>query len=130
MLPLLALAALALQENQERPVTTGPTPSSAVRLQLSGEFDIHFMSRDGSINEAGRVLNGNPLGEQLGTNMWAGRMSLRTDVEVKDKVSGVFEIENRSFDRGINHPFSSNQDLPPIPIDQAHINVPKFLLGG
>ena len=77
MLPLLALAALALQENQERPVTTGPTPSSAVRLQLSGEFDIHFMSRDGSINEAGRVLNGNPLGEQLGTNMWAGRMSLR-----------------------------------------------------
>src|ERR1043166_3599270 len=128
MLALLALSALAMQDNQERPVTAGPRPSSALRFQLSGDFDLHFVSRDGTINEAGRVLNGNPLGEQQGTNAWAGRFSLRSDVEVKDMVTGVFELQNRSFDRGINHPFSSGTDLPAIFIRQAYINVPDFLL--
>src|SRR5262249_13669051 len=63
-----------------------------------------------------------------GTNLWAGRLSLRTDVEVKDMVTGVFELQNRSFDRGINRPFSSGQDLPAILIHQGYANVPDFLM--
>jgi hypothetical protein len=131
MLALLAFSALAVPQEPppEGKVVTGRDRSSAILIQLSGDFDIHYMSRDGALNEAGRTLNGIP-GEQPSTNLWAGRMSLRTDVTVKDSVSGVLEIENRSFDRGINHPFSSSTDLPTILIDQAYIHVPDFMIRG
>lgn len=127
---LAILLAVALQEVPEGRVTTGPERSSAVRLEISGRLDVHYLSRDGALNEAGSVLNGGPPGGQATTNAWAGRMSLRADATVKDSVTGVLELENRSFEDGINEPFSSDPRTDTVLIRQGYIGVPDFLLRG
>ena len=130
MLLILAITAALQQEPPEGKIATGRERSSALLLQLSGKFDIHYASRDGALNEAGSVLNGGALGDQTATNAWAGRFTLRTDVTVKDSVTGVLELENRSFDGGLNRPFSSNPELNAILVEQAYIDVPDFLHRG
>jgi hypothetical protein len=130
MLSVLALAVALAQDPPEGKVTTGRDRSSALQLQFSGHFDLHYVSRDGALNEAGRVLNGLLRAEQPTTNAWAGRFSLRADVTVKDAVTGVLELENRSFDSGLNRPFSSGADLPTILIRQGYIDAPDFLVRG
>ena len=131
MFLILALAAaLQQQEPPEGKVAGGRERSSALLLQLSGRFDVHYASRDGALNEAGSVLNGGLLGDQSTTNAWAGRFTLRTDITVRDAVTGVLELENRSFDGGLNRPFSANPELDAILIEQAYIDVPDFLLRG
>jgi hypothetical protein len=129
MLPVL-LVALALQDSPDGKVTTGHDRFSAVRMELSGHFDLHYMSRDGELDEAGAVLNGGPAGERATMNAWAGRLSLRVDATVKDAVTGVLELENRSFERGLNTPFSSNPRTDTILVRQGYIDAPDFLARG
>lgn len=116
---MLAIIALLLL-TQDPPVTIGTEPHSAVRLQLSGHIDPHYMVRSGAINEAGGVLNGLVL-ETGSSNAWSGRIGLRADIEVKDRVSGVIELENRSFDEGLNRPFGSDPETDDLDIKQGYI---------
>lgn len=128
MLCALLLAMLP-QDPPEGKVVTGHERSSAVRLEFSGHFDLHYVSRDGAINEAGSTLNGFP-GSQSTTNAWAGRLNLRVDATVKDSVRGVLELENRSFEDGLNEPFSSDPRTDTILIRQGFVDVPDFLTPG
>ena len=131
---MLALAALlALQAAQEPPppaadgrVTAGPDRHSAVLIQVSGHIDVHYLLRDGPLNEAGAALNGLPP-ETSSTSAWAGRASLRADVSLKDAVSGVLELENRSFDDGYNLPFASDPEEDGFALKQAYIEAGAFL---
>src|SRR6516225_9983995 len=113
------LCLLVCQEPTEGGVVTGRDRYSAVQIELSGHFDIHYISRDGTINEAGTVINGAAPASMSGTNAWAGRMSLRADATVQDSVRGVLELENLSFENGINKPFSSNPTQDTVLIKQG-----------
>src|SRR5476651_2436054 len=94
----LGLFLAAQTAPQEPPVTVGTERSSAVRLQLSGHLDLHYIDRSPAIEDAGAVLNSFVPGTRGSENLWSGRISLRTDIQLKDLVSGVVELENRSFE--------------------------------
>lgn len=125
-LPLaLLLAAQALQEPP--PVTTGNDRGSAVRLQLSGHLDLHYLYRSPQIEDAGAQLNLFAPGTEGPSTQWSGRVSLRADLEVKDFVSGVIELENRSFEDGINKPFGASPPDSTTQIKQGYIEAGQFL---
>jgi hypothetical protein len=133
MTPVLGLALLLAAQgqppaqSQETGVTTGTDRGSALRLQVSGHLDLHYVYRSPEVDDAGGALNG-LVPAALGTgNFWAGRIGLRTDIDVKDLVSGVIELENRSFERGINKPFSASPPDTPIQIKQGYIEAGDFL---
>jgi hypothetical protein len=130
-MPLTLLAALLLAPpQQDPPVTTGSDRGSAVRLQVTGHLDLHYMYRSAAIDQLGSLLNGIAPAPADSQNFWAGRMSLRTDIEVKDFVTGVLELENRSFEQGINKPFGAVPPDSPVQIKQGYIEVGQFLLSG
>jgi hypothetical protein len=123
MLPLLAALALA----QDGRVAAGDERWSAVRLSVSGRVDLHHVVRSSEINEAGGFLNGAP-GKAPTTDAWTGRFSLRVEAEVKDRVLGVIELENRSFDEGFNRPSGSDPEEDEVDVKQGYIEVPDFFL--
>src|SRR5688572_1134817 len=125
MLALLAAAALA----QDGRVATGDERWSAVRLSVSGRVDLHHVVRSSEINEAGGFLSGAP-GKAPTTDAWTGRFSLRVEAEVKDRVLGVIELENRSFDEGFNRPSGSDPEEDELDVKQGYIEVPDFFLDG
>ena len=108
-------------------VTTGNDRHSAVRLQVTGAMDLHYLERHGAVNEAGGALSALAPTDHS-TNAWAGRFSLRLDAQVKDQVTGVLELENRSFDAGMNEPFAANPENDPIRVKQGYVDVPSLLL--
>lgn len=110
----------------EGKVTTGSDRASAVRIELSGHFDIHYFFRSAEVEGAAFALAGlSPAGGA--TDAWAGRFSLRADVMLRDAVSGVLEVENRSFDEGDNLFLSSNPEMDSFAIKQGYIEVGEFL---
>lgn len=133
---MFALAALlALQAAAQEPppppaadgrVTSGPGRHSALLIQLSGRIDAHYFLRDGALNEAGAALNG-AAPDRSSTSAWAGRASLRADVTLRDAVSGVLEVENRSFDDGSNRPFASEPGEIDFALKQAYVEAGAFL---
>jgi hypothetical protein len=125
LLPLAIL--LTAQAVQEPPVTTGSDQGSALRLQLSGHLDLHYLYRSPAIEDAGAQLNLLAPGSTGSSTQWSGRISLRADVEVKDLVRGVIELENRSFEDGINRPFSASPPDSGTEIKQGYIEVGDFL---
>jgi len=127
---MLALLALVLwsQDPQPPPVTAGSESGSALRLQVTGHMDLHYVNRSGQIDAAGATLNGVPPPGNGSQNFWAGRLSLRTDLEVKDLVSGVLELENRSFESGMNKPFGTNPTQSVVQIKQGYLQVDDFLV--
>lgn len=136
MLLGIALAVLSAQgqaqepgvEGQEKGVTTGIDRENALRIQLTGHVDLHYLYRSDEIDQAGGILNGlGPPPPGTPENFWAGRISLRADIDVKDFVSGVIELENRSYENGMNKPFSFNNPDVPIEIKQGYIEVGRFL---
>lgn len=125
LMSALLLTGQALQEPP--PVTTGSDRGSAVRLQLSGHIDLHYLYRSSEIEDAGARLNLLAPGTTGSGTQWSGRISLRADVEVKDLVLGVIELENRSFQDGINRPFSATPpDSDPF-FKQGFIEAGQFL---
>jgi hypothetical protein len=124
----MILALVLSQDPQPPAVTTGSEAGSAVRLQLTGHLDLHYLNRSGEIDAAGSALNGTVPPVTGSQNFWAGRVSLRTDLEVKDFVTGVLELENRSFENGLNRPFGGNPTQSVVYIKQGYINVDDFLL--
>jgi hypothetical protein len=122
---VLLLAAQGLQDPP--PVTTGTDDFSAVRLQLSGHLDLHYLYRSPAIEDAGAQLNLLAPGTTGSSTQWSGRISLRADIEVKDLVSGVIELENRSFENGINKPFAAVPPDAGTDIKQGYIEVGQFL---
>src|SRR6185436_12041013 len=120
---------LALAQDPRPPaVTTGDDTSSAIRLQLTGHFDLHYLNRSPEIDNAGSVLNGSGFADPGSRNFWSGRFSLRTDLEVKDLVRGVLELENRSFENGMNRPFATSPTQSQVDIKQGYLHVDDFLL--
>src|SRR5215831_18712745 len=118
---MILAVVLALSQDPQPPpaVTTGSDAGSAVRLQLTGHLDLHYLYRSGEIDAAGAALNGVVPPGNGSENFWSGRLSLRTDIEVKDLVTGVLELENRSFERGINKPFGASPPDSPVQIRQG-----------
>src|SRR6188474_138678 len=127
---LLAAFLLVQAQQQDPPVITGSDLGSAVRLQVTGHLDLHYMYRSAEIDQLGGLLNGVAPLQAGSQNFWSGRMSLRTDIEVKDFVSGVLELENRSFEKGINKPFAAVPPDTPIQIRQGYIEIGEFLTSG
>lgn len=126
MLAVLFLGALAGDPQDEGKVTAGSDRASAVRIELSGRFDVHYFFRSSEVEGAAAALAGlSPSGGA--TDAWAGRFSLRADVTLRDAVSGVLEIENRSFDEGANIFLSSNPEVDAVTIKQGYVEVGEFL---
>src|SRR6185503_8256569 len=130
MLITLALAGmLAMQAPPPdgQGVTTGTERGSAVRILVTGHLDLHYVYRSEQVDLAASNLNlGAPaaFGHQ---NFWSGRIGLRADIEVKDLVSGVIELENRSFENGANQPFGGDPTTSQVDIRQGYIEVGEFL---
>ncbi len=122
---LVALLLASLQD--PAPVTTGNDRHSALRLNVSGAMDFHYLHRHGAANEAGGVLSA-AAPTDASTNAWAGRFSVRLDAEVKDLVVGVLELENRSFDDGLNEPFAQDPETDELRVKQGYVDVPSLLL--
>lgn len=123
---LLSLLVLfALQE--EPPVRTGSDRGSAVRLQLTGHVDLRYAYRSAEVGAAALGLNGLTPGSVGSDNFWSGRIGLRADVEVKDFVTGVVELENRSFEDGANLPFSDSPTDSTLDLRQGYLEVGQFL---
>src|SRR5689334_14064612 len=101
-IPALMFVLAQAAPPQEPTVTTGTDRGSAVRLQVTGHLDLHYLYRSAEIDQAGAILNAVAPAAAGSDNFWSGRISLRTDIEVKDLVTGVIELENRSFEKGIN----------------------------
>ncbi len=120
------LLLLAVQEPAEGRVGTGDDRHSALRLQVTGGMDLHYLHRHGAVNEAGGGLSA-VAPTDASTNAWAGRFSLRLDALVRDQVTGVLELENRSFDEGANEPFSADPETGELRIKQGYVDVPSFL---
>lgn len=118
---------LALLAGLLAQVTTGEERWSAVRISVSGRIDLHYVVRPSEINEATAFLNGLP-GKVPSTDAWSGRFTLRAAAEVKDRVLGVIELENRSFDEGLNLPSASDPETDEVDIKQGYIEVPDFFL--
>ncbi len=139
LLALLAAAAqLALSEGrtarvegaappQEGPVTTGGDRSSAVRIQLSGRIDTHYAYRSGSLNETADLLNGASPAGTSSSDFWSGRASLRADITLKEKATGVLELETRSFDEGQNIPKALEDEAGEVHVEQAYLEFPGFV---
>ena len=126
MFPLALLLMAQAAPPQEPSVTTGPDRGSAVHLQLTGHLDLHYLHRSSLIEGAGVVLNGSvPLPGP--SDFWSGRIGLRTDIELKDLITGVVELENRSFEKGMNKAFSASPPDTAVQIKQGYIEAGEFL---
>ncbi len=121
------LALVLLLVPQDGQVEAGREPHSALRIEVSGALDLHYLERGGEINAAGGALNGVAPPVTRSTNAWSGRVSLRADARLRDSVTGVVEVENRSFDEGLNRPFSSDPETDTLDLKQAYIDVAEFL---
>jgi len=127
-IPLALLVfAQAAPDQQPPAVTTGADQGSAIRFQLSGHLDLHYLYRGTAIEDAGAQLNQLAPGSTGSSTQWSGRISLRTDIEVKDFVTGVIELENRSFEDGINKPFGASPPDSSFEVKQGYIEVGQFL---
>src|SRR6185295_10663498 len=111
---------------QEPPVTTGSDQGSAIRLQLSGHIDPRFVNRSNSLELTGSTLNGFvlPAGP---SDFWSGRIGLRADIEVKDYVKGVVELENRSLEQGMNKAFGASPPDTAVQFRQGYVEAGEFL---
>lgn len=119
---------LAAQSAPQEPVVTGGTDrASAVRIQLSGHLDLHYLYRSPAIEEAGALLNSLAPGVGGSDTQWSGRINLRTDIQLKDLVTGVVELENRSFEQGINKPFGASPPDSALEIKQGYVEAGDFL---
>lgn len=110
---------------QQAPVEARERP----QVTLSGGLDLHFAYREDRLNEAALTLNTGllpPDGES--DDFWAGRITLRADVALKDMVSAVIELQTRDFDGGANLPFGRPaEDADTIYLEQGYIDVEDFL---
>src|SRR5262245_762564 len=132
-MPIILALLLALQAPaapQQTGVTTGSDAGSAARITVTGHVDLHYAYRSERVDLAASglhtgvpVANGSP-------NFWAGRIGLRADVEVKDLVSGVIELENRSYERGANQPFGGDPTTSQVDVRQGYIEAGEFLTSG
>jgi hypothetical protein len=122
------LAALLVQDAAaEGKVTPRNERHSAVRIELSGHFDVHAFYRDGALNRAAGGIGGAVPAENESDAMWTGRFALRADVELKDAVRGVLEIENRSFDEGENLRLGADPEEDSIHLKQGYVEAGEFL---
>ncbi|HEX7899149.1 MAG TPA: hypothetical protein VF950_15395 [Planctomycetota bacterium] len=123
------MLALLLALAQDGRVAVGEERWSALRLTVSGRVQLHHDYRSSEINEAEAFFAGLP-GSADATDAWSGRFSLRVEAEVKDRVLGVIELENRSYDEGVNRPSASDPETDDVDIKQGYIEVPDFFLDG
>lgn len=121
---MLLLGALILLQAPPAPAQERP---AAARVTVSGRIEPRYLYREGTVNAAGGALNGPAAPDSSSTNAWTGRFALRLDAEVEDNVSGVLELENRSFDEGVNRPLSSEPEEDAVNIKLGYIDVRRFL---
>jgi hypothetical protein len=123
---MLALATLLLVQAAPAP---GPSPDrpATARVSLSGRIEPRYLYREGGINLAGGLLGGVADPVSGSSNAWTGRFALRLDAEVEDSITGVLELENRSFDEGLNKPLSSEPEDDAINLKLGYIEVRRFL---
>src|SRR6516162_9149938 len=106
------------QEKQEPGVQTGTDRGSALRILVTGHVDLHYAYRSEEVDLVASGLNTGTPSATGSAHFWAGRIGIRTDVDVKDLVSGVIELENRSFESGANRPFAGNPTTSQLDIRQ------------
>jgi hypothetical protein len=136
-IPLALVCMLALQgkaplsdpgqERQEEGVLTGTDRASALRILLTGHVDLHYAYRSEEVDLVASGLNTGTPSASGSAHFWAGRIGMRADVDVKDLVSGVIELENRSFESGANRPFGSSPTQSTLDIRQGYIEAGEFL---
>src|SRR5258706_13732959 len=104
-MPMTFLALLLLSQSapQEPPVTTGSDRGSAVRLQVTGHLDLHYVYRSEQVDAAGSFLNfGVPVA--FGSpGFLAGRSGVGAGVEGQEFVSRVIEVVNQRVENGGDH---------------------------
>jgi hypothetical protein len=127
---LALLLATQAPPAQEPGVVTGSDPGSAARITISGHVDLHYVYRSERVDQAASTLNFGVATAGVSPNFWAGRIGLRADVEVKDLVTGVIELENRSFEKGVNRPFGGDPTTSQMDIRQGYIEAGEFLTSG
>jgi hypothetical protein len=127
---VLGVAAQDKPADAEQGVRTGADPGSAVRILLTGHVDLHYVHRSRQVGLAASALNFGTPPVADNPNFWAGRIGLRADVEVKDLVAGVIELENRSYESGANRPFGADPTDSDVDIRQGYIEAGEFLTAG
>lgn len=88
---------------------------------VSGKTDIEYVFRDGAVQRVRSALNGDSGGSS--ESFLFGRATLRLDWSMGTEVTGVVELETRSFDDGKNLPFGSNLESARIAFEQAYVEI-------
>jgi hypothetical protein len=125
---LSAAAAVA----QDRPVTTRQDRGDSIKIHASGRLDMDYVIR----SEGLAVVAGMQLppggGSGFGTNQVEGRVAIRLDAELSEKVSVVVQIaRNRDLDpAGVVPFFSGGAVVEPISVREAHMKVSDLFFQG
>lgn len=94
----------ALQSSGGQDTVTAEEP--VVRLSISGSLDLQGVFRDEFLG---------------GDTMILGRATLRFDVELPENLRAVVELENRSFDGGVDLPLGANPETTAVAVEQAYL---------
>jgi hypothetical protein len=122
----LCLAAQAASA-QERPVTTRQDQGDTLKMNVSGSMTMDFVWRS---NETTFVTEGFTVGGETsdGETSIEGRLGIRFDAELSDKISVVVEIGKARVDGGIDE-FNGGTSED-VRLLEAHVMINEFLRPG
>lgn len=133
---ILALV-LGLPASENSPQSETVNAHTALQIQLSGRVDMKYAFRDGTLNEAGenlRLGRSNATGsgaslkpKEFRDNFAFGRITLRLDVDVRDTVKTVIEVENKSTN-GYEASNATNYGVHAFGHDTADLDIEQVYL--
>ncbi|MHC4606154.1 MAG: hypothetical protein ACYTAF_04385 [Planctomycetota bacterium] len=106
---------------QEGPLSVEEGP----RARLSGRADLHYVHRDGAIEETRNRLNGAPAAAD-DANFIAGPVSLRLDLMWEPDVAAALELGNLPINMGANVPFGTDPEATRVFVNEAWVQVRRF----
>lgn len=126
-LPVFLALAVALEAQEERPVTTDKERDQTVKLIMTGEVDLDYVWRRQEITAfTGGVSGTSTPGDSASENTLEGFVAVRLNATLSDNVSAVVEVGTKRVDGGKIHFFAPSNgaggsDALPIELREAHV---------
>lgn len=140
-LAMFALATVSFADDTQQAgkVIGGSEKHSGMQIQISGRVDMKYVNRDSTIDETGENIRTGTVptsttAKEDSDNFATGRVTLRFDVDVKDKVKTVVELESKSVDgygttnAGNYGNLAWGNDNIDIDVEQAYLDLGEFVV--
>lgn len=128
MIPTL-LAALLLQSQDGKPLTTNAKMEETVKVTVTGEVELDYVWRRQEITAmSGGVSGTSSPGNSESENTFEGFVALRMTIDLSDQISTIFEIGTKRVDAGAINPYGLNAaGALPIQLREAVVIFKEFL---